>query len=386
MSIYIHGTNHHHINHELIQSELINCHMNVFDWEKDIITENSLLICDPCWLNPQELTEFQIENAKRVTNKRILLVLDYKSLRINSQILINQIKSYLLNMNFNLSDVYMIVQLEYDVQMIKTVMPEVNVVSRDRWLKELFKVQVTPFVFDDSNGVELDSSSVPNKRFSLFIRRHEKLRFEFLCSLLAMELQNQLHYTFANTESNITTDQFKQLIPERLAHAKDILETWVEGIPYTVQSSNNFHHIHYPLNLKCYFEKSDINIVLETEPNTPEGYVCSSYLTEKTYKAILFKKPFILVSAPHALKSLRAFGFRTFSPWINESYDDIEDFDLRAEAILTEIKRLSLLSDSEMKTILHEVNEIIEHNHKVLFELAYTPLPDQFRFKSLLTF
>ena len=142
MSVYIHGTNHHHINHELIQGELVNCQVNVFDWEKDIITENSLLICDPCWLNPQELTEFQIENAKRVTSKRILLVLDYKAFIIDSYELINQIRSYLLAMNFNLSDVYIIVQLEYDVQMIKNALPEVNVVSRDRWLKELFKVQL----------------------------------------------------------------------------------------------------------------------------------------------------------------------------------------------------------------------------------------------------
>jgi hypothetical protein len=176
------------------------------------------------------------------------------------------------------------------------------------------------------------------------------------------------------------------LIPERLEYARNILEPWLEGIPYAVQPNKTSFHIHYPRHLKCYFEKSDINIVLETAPNTPIDYACGSSLTEKTYKAILFKKPFILVSEQHSLKALRAFGFKTFSPWFDESYDDIEDFDLRIDAILAELKRLSLLSNEEMTKILQEVNEIIEHNHKVLFELAYTPLPEQFKLKSLLTF
>lgn len=386
MAVYIHGTNHHHINHELIESELVNCRINVLDWEKDIITENSLLICDPCWLNPQELTEFQIENAKRVTNKRILLILDYKTINVKSNVLVDEIKKYLLAMNFKLSDVYMIVQIEHDVQVIKDAMPEVNVVSRDRWLKELFKIQITPKAFEQDIGIEIDSSSIPNKRFSLFIRRSEQLRFEFMCSILALGLENQFHYTFANTESGLHPEQFKELIPERLEHARDILEPWIEGMPYVVQPSKTYFHVHYPPNLKCYFEKSDINIVLETQPDTPVGNTCGSSLTEKTYKAILFKKPFILVSEKHSLKALRAFGFKTFSPWFDESYDDIEDFDLRAEAILAEIKRLSLLSNEEMAILLQEVNEVIEHNHKVLYDIAYTLLPEQFKLKSLLTF
>jgi hypothetical protein len=362
----------------------------VFDWKTEPVTENSLLICDPIWLNPHELTEAQIESTKKVKNKKILLILDYKSFYINNYYLIDNIKKYLQEMNFSLSEVYIILQLEYDVQMIKNSMPEINAVSRDRWLKELFNMQITPYTFGKYSGHDdetLDSARIPNKRFSLFIRRHEHHRFEFMCNLLALGLENQIHYTFANTQSSMTHEQFKESIPSRLDYARNILEPWIENIPYSVESiSDTYEHMHYPFNLKYYFKKSDINIVLETEPNTPKGHDCSSYLTEKTYKAIMFKKPFILVSAQHALKSLRAFGFKTFSPWVDESYDDIEDFDLRTEAISAEIKRLSLLSDSEMSNILQEINDIIEHNYKLLFELAHTPLPDQFKLKSLLTF
>jgi len=207
--------------------------------------------------------------------------------------------------------------------------------------------------------------------------------------LIAAGLEPHLHYTFANTESAMLPESFKEMIPERLSHARHLLDPWIEGIPYTVPNEQ-YGHMHYPMNLRHYCEKSDINIVFETEPfgeHSRYSYLgFGSFLTEKTYKAILFKKPFILVSEQHGLKALRAFGFKTFSPWFNESYDDIEDFDQRVEAVLAEINRLSLLSEDEMATILREANDIIEHNYKVLFDLALAPLPEQFRLKSLLTF
>lgn len=386
MSIYVFGTYHHHINNELFQNELVNCEVTVFDWEKEELTENSLIISDPSWISLQQLTESQFEQAKSIANKKILLIFDYKSFYSKTH-MINQVNEALLKMNFNFSNVYIITQLEYDIHAIKRVMPEVNVVSRDRWLKELFRMQIIPHVFE--KRAELDTTEIINKRFSLFIRRHHKVRFEFLCSLIAAGLEPQLHYTFANTESDMSPESFKEIIPERLSYARHILDTWVEGIPYTVPNEQ-YSHVHYPMNLKHYCEKSDINIVFETEPfgeysaYSYQGF--GSFLTEKTYKAILFRKPFIIVSEQHGLKALRAFGFKTFSPWFNESYDDIEDFDQRVEAVLAEINRLSLLSDDEMAAIIREVHDITEHNHKVLFDLAVAPLPEQFKLKSLLTF
>lgn len=391
MPVFVSGTNHHHLNHELIETQLINCDIEVFDWEKDPLVENSLIIHDPSWINLQQLPQEIIQHAKNIKNKRILLIYDYKSFASKSD-MIKDTNAALVEMDFNPTDVYIITQLEYDIEYIKNVMPEANVISRDRWLKELFKIQVTPYSFKEFGGYpqpEYDLSSIDKKRFSIFIRRNEKSRFEFMCELIALGLEPQLRYTFANTESSSTHDHFKQLIPERLNHARDILEPWIEGIPYSVEFEQH-DHMHYPIHLKHYFEKSDINIVFETEPfGANTIYSCNgfgSFLTEKTYKAILFKKPFIIVSEQHGLKALRKFGFQTFSPWIDESYDDIEDFDLRVAAILSEIKRLSLLSDDDITKLLAEIDDIIKHNHEVLYDLAYASIPEHFKLKSLLTF
>lgn len=392
MPVFVLGSHHHHINHELLEDELINCDVKSFDWEKEPLVENSLIFADPCLFNLQHLTESQVQQAKTIVNKRVLLVYDYKSFYSNSH-MIRQVHEALSAMNFNFSEVYIITQLEYDSHAIKNVMPEVNVVSRDRWLKELFKIQVTPRVFGEFDIPKLEKPvlfDIPKKRFSIFIRRFNQTRFEFMCGLLAMGLESQMHCTFANTESTVTIDDLKTFIPKRLESSRALLENWIEGVPYTVEKNHQYDHVHYPLNLRYYFEKSDIHIVYETEPYGSDtvysGTGYGSFLTEKTYKAILFKKPFVIVTEQHGLKALRAAGFKTFSPYIDESYDDIEDFDLRVGAVLTEIQRLSLLSNEEMTKILQDVNEIIKHNHKVLYDLAYTSLPDQFKLKSLLTF
>lgn len=390
MSVFILGTPFHYsVNQELVESELINCDVQPIDWEKYPLKENCLILMD---FHLTVLTQIQKQQAKNIKNKRILLVHDHRSLASLSHLLI-QAKEILSEMDFRFSDVYVITQLEYDIQFVKQVMPEAKVISRDRWLKELFEIQITPRVFLEFHVPKIEKISkidIPKKRFSFFVRRFNQDRFEFMCSLLSIGLESQLHYTFANTESDITPDELKNRIPERLEYARTFLENWIAGIPYTVEQTVYYHHIHYPLNLKYYFQKSDINIVYETEPygNHPvlgeNGY--GSFITEKTYKAILFKKPFVLVSEQHGLKALKAFGFRTFSPWFNESYDDIENYESRLEAILAEIKRISLLTDDELSAILQEMNEVIEHNYEMLFKLAYDRIPEEFKFKSLLTF
>jgi hypothetical protein len=49
------------------------------------------------------------------------------------------------------------------------------------------------------------------------------------------------------------------------------------------------------------------------------------HLTEKIFKPIVSRMPFILVGPAHNLEYLRSYGFQTFDYWWDESYDEIED-------------------------------------------------------------
>jgi len=77
--------------------------------------------------------------------------------------------------------------------------------------------------------------------------------------------------------------------------------------------------------------------------------------------------PFILVGHPYSLKKLKELGFKTFSPWIDESYDEIEDESIRMYRVLNEIDKLCSKSLDELHEMYIEMWPILEHNYKRLY-------------------
>lgn len=86
------------------------------------------------------------------------------------------------------------------------------------------------------------------------------------------------------------------------------------------------------------------------------------HLTEKVFKPIVARRPFILVAAPGNLAYLKSYGFKTFDRWVDESYDDEQDNYIRIEKITAEIKRLCNLSPAELQQMHQEMQDILEYN------------------------
>jgi len=96
-------------------------------------------------------------------------------------------------------------------------------------------------------------------------------------------------------------------------------------------------------------------------------------LSEKTFKPIAYSHPFIIVARPYTLTLLKELGYKTFSPYIDESYDTVTDDATRMVMISKEIKRLCELSPSELTEFLNNVREICKFNYeKLLFKSNYT--------------
>lgn len=87
------------------------------------------------------------------------------------------------------------------------------------------------------------------------------------------------------------------------------------------------------------------------------------FLSEKTYKAFYHRIPFIIIGNPGSLNFLYQQGFKTFSPYIDESYDLESDYQIRKQKIFNEIIRLSNLSISDHLEINHNLKNIINHNY-----------------------
>ena len=85
--------------------------------------------------------------------------------------------------------------------------------------------------------------------------------------------------------------------------------------------------------------------------------------TEKVGKAMISGKPFFVLSGKHFLRNLREIGFKTFSPVIDESYDDIDDPIERAEAVFESFFQVLQLDPAQVRNRLLLV---LEHNERVM--------------------
>jgi hypothetical protein len=118
-------------------------------------------------------------------------------------------------------------------------------------------------------------------------------------------------------------------------------------------------------NTNRYYEDSYFSVVSETTYFT-KWYSSARFLSEKAFKPIAMHHPFILVSVPNSLEIYRIMGYKTFTPFINERYDQELDDGKRMLMVLDEIERLCNLTESELQEFLLNVKEICDYNYDIL--------------------
>jgi hypothetical protein len=89
------------------------------------------------------------------------------------------------------------------------------------------------------------------------------------------------------------------------------------------------------------------------------------FLSEKIWKPIQLGHPFMVLGNPGTLEFLKQQGYKTFSNWINEDYDKSLNFEVRANLICEELKRLSNLTLEEIISIRKEMEPILSYNLEV---------------------
>ena len=133
---------------------------------------------------------------------------------------------------------------------------------------------------------------------------------------------------------------------------------------------HSFHKTPVGPDASAIYDSDDINrtgisIVLETVVDD------RIHLTEKILRPIACSHPFMVAAGPGSLKLLRKYGFKTFSPFIDESYDEIQDKDKRLLSIANEMKRLSELPEDEIRYILNQCQLIAKHNKTHFFSTKF---------------
>lgn len=109
------------------------------------------------------------------------------------------------------------------------------------------------------------------------------------------------------------------------------------------------------------FNKTYISFILETyfDFDTEQDFVDVS---EKFSNAVRHLHPFIIYSRPGYLKYLKKLGYKTFDQWWDESYDEIENTQLRKRMLLQLYKKLNDKTLDELAEMRKQMMPILKHN------------------------
>jgi len=113
-----------------------------------------------------------------------------------------------------------------------------------------------------------------------------------------------------------------------------------------------------------FYKNFCLDIVTETVFDYPHAL-----FSEKLFRSIAEKKIFIYVGPCHSLKFLKEFEFKTFHSYINEEYDNERNSSKRMSMIENEIETFVKKPIDEIKNILVNTADILEHNFSVLQSL-----------------
>jgi hypothetical protein len=213
-------------------------------------------------------------------------------------------------------------------------------------------------------------------------------RLVLTCMLINANLIDKFYYSFFLNYSHGNSDWAYKHMIEGYKYILDNVD-WFDDIVSICDANKSM----FPLKLNIdsthnknfldnddikYFEDSYFSLVSETfffdynkneQRNRNEDAI---FLSEKTFKPIAMKHPFIIVSRPKTLSYLRGMGYKTFSPFINESYDDIEDDYTRLYVIVTEIKRLANQTPEQWIDWQKGIRDIVEHNYNIFINTKTT--------------
>ena len=112
---------------------------------------------------------------------------------------------------------------------------------------------------------------------------------------------------------------------------------------------------------------SFINVVVETHQRSEgDGEI---FMSEKSYRPIYCAQPFIIFGNPNTLKSLKEMGYKTFSEFWDESYDEPGPIKERFHKLYKTLNKLAKMPLDELKALSNKIEPILIHNFNVLLSL-----------------
>ena len=237
---------------------------------------------------------------------------------------------------------------------------------------------------------ELFHSTEPyrEKKVLCFNRQPRAHRLVIVSELVNRGLRDSAFISMVKEKEHVLSNLYEinLLYPNMYDRVKQGIEIIAEDCPINLSLTDSNDNLLLPNENDLYlFENSLFSVINETLYHNSVDYVnefrpdgnindipgrihCypSTFLTEKTWKTVRSKHPFIMTSIPYTLRGFRELGYKTFHPYIDESYDEIHDDETRLKVIADEIERLFRMTDDETRESQRNVQPKCDHNYQLL--------------------
>jgi len=152
-------------------------------------------------------------------------------------------------------------------------------------------------------------------------------------------------------------------------HIKDFA-TIAEQLPLIIETSDGYtpgqqDTTGYTSQLLDFYPDVFVDIVAET-------FISGTtfFPTEKTFRPMLLKKPFIVMGSANHLIYLRQMGFKTFGDFWSEDYDGLARKG-RYQQIIAVIDFIASQSKDELYDMYQRMQPILDHNYNLLMSKSY---------------
>lgn len=226
-----------------------------------------------------------------------------------------------------------------------------------------------PNIQHDEDEPEYNTEVAPDKLFLMWNRRYRPHRIALSLFLEQQNLVDRSYISFSDREIERPTITFRNSIDiNNVSYlfpdiAQDTVDRFADKLPLVIDGETNINQMCEDRgnSSRTYYQNSLVSIITET--NFTQSEVT---LTEKSYKPIKEKHPFIIVGAPGAIKGMRDAGFQTFTEFWDESYDEISDPSQRMNAIMQVIDDISKWDHDKIIDFRRRVKPILDYNFNIL--------------------
>ena len=156
-----------------------------------------------------------------------------------------------------------------------------------------------------------------------------------------------------------------KFIPRRLVNQSTlndfltICHNTLDPIKVVIQNDYCSHYGGFPFDANLY-KTTNVSLISET------SYYGISFITEKTYRAIINHHPFVVAGPAHQLRELQNLGFHTFNNFMKfPEYDDVLSTETRLDIIAENVKHFDP-TGAEIK----EITAMVDYNAKHFYNFC----------------